>query len=218
MNNIIIGHGKQSGKGVYAARDFKKGEVVIKYSLKPLSFKEFKSLSPEDFLATHNVNGQIYLYPEPARYVNHSDDPNVRNDHDQQEDIAIRDIKAGELITVDARFDDVPTIKKIHAVFIKVTDVQQGIDFYREQLGMQTLWKKEDMAAVRVGDSQLILTTKLKIENAFLVNSVEHAAKTFTKAGGKIVKDVEQTPTGKSVVVEDPFGNQLTLVDLSTLS
>jgi predicted enzyme related to lactoylglutathione lyase len=218
MTNIKIGKGKLGDKGIYANRDFKKDEIVLKYTLTPLTFKEFKSLSSEDFLATHNVNGQIYLYHAPARYVNHSDNPNVRNDHDTQADIAIRDIKAGELITVDARLDDVPLIKKLAATFVKVPNIQQGIDFYREQLGMQIQWKTEDMAAVRLGESQLILTTKLQSENSFLVESVEHAIEVFKNAGGKVIDSVEEISAGKSTVVKDPFGNKLTLVDLSKLS
>ena len=89
MIDVTIGKGSMSGKGLYAARDFKKSEVVIKYKLKPITFKELKTLSPEDYAATHNNNGQIYLYPEPVRYVSHSENPNVKNDHDQQADIAV---------------------------------------------------------------------------------------------------------------------------------
>jgi len=152
MTDVTISKGPMSGKGVYAARDFKKGEVVIKYQLKPITFQELKALPPEDYAATHNVNGQIYLYPEPARYVAHSETPNIRNDHDQQANIALRDIKAGELITVDARYDDVPVLKKINAVLVKVPSIQEGLDFYREQLGMQTFWKLPDIASVHLGD------------------------------------------------------------------
>lgn len=204
-----------SGKGLYAARNFKKGEVVIKYALKPLTFKELKALPPEDYAATHNVNGQIFLYPEPVRYVSHSETPNVKNDHEQQADIALQDIKVGELITVNARFDDVPILKKVDAVLVKVPSIEQGLDFYREQLGMQTRWKKEDMAAVYLGDTELVLSTKLNPETDFLVDSVEHAVGVFERAGGKIVVAPEDLPVGKVAVVEDPFGNKLTLVDLS---
>lgn len=204
-----------SGKGVYAARDFKKGEVAVRYELKPLSFQELKVLSPEDYAATHNVNGQIYLYPEPARYVSHSEDPNVRNDHEQQADIALRDIKAGELITVDTRYDDVPVLKKVDAVIVKVPSIEEGLDFYREQLGMQTVWKKEDMAAVRLGESELVLSTQLDPETDLLVESVEQAITVFEAAGGKVVVPPEDISVGKMTVVEDPFGNKLTLVDLS---
>ncbi len=36
MNEVILGKGKIFGKGVYAKRDFEKGEAVIKYNLKLL--------------------------------------------------------------------------------------------------------------------------------------------------------------------------------------
>lgn len=214
-NDIIIGKGKMSGKAAYADRDFRNGEVVIKYELQPLTFTEFKALSSEDYAATHNVNGQIYLYPEPARYVSHSEDPNVRNDHEQRADIALRDIKKGEPITVDARHDDVPVFKKVDAILVKVPSIQEGLDFYREQLGMQTVWKKEDMAAVRLGESELVLSTKLDPEVDMLVESVTHAVEVFIKAGGSVVGEPEDIDVGMMAVVQDPFGNQFTLVDLS---
>ena len=44
MSGVIIGKGNLAGKGVYANRDFKKGEVVIKYNLKPLTKEEYKNL------------------------------------------------------------------------------------------------------------------------------------------------------------------------------
>jgi catechol 2,3-dioxygenase-like lactoylglutathione lyase family enzyme len=214
MGDITIGKGAMSGKGLYAARDFRKDEVVIEYELTPITFGELKELSPEDYAASHSINGQIYVYPEPARYVSHSENPNVRNDHGQHADIALRDIKAGELITVDARYDDVPVLKKVDAVVVKVPSIEQGLDFYREQLGMQTIWKKEDMAVVRLGDGELVLSTKLDPETDFLVESVEHAVTVFEGAGGKVVAKREDGSAGRVAVVEDPFGNKLTLANL----
>lgn len=98
---------------------------------------------------------------------------------------------------------------------MKVPSIEAGLDFYREQLGMITHWKKDDMAAVKLGDSELVLSTKLDPETDFLVDSVEHAVEVFEKAGGKVVTRPEDLPVGKVAVVEDPFGNKLTLVDLS---
>jgi len=215
MNDVTIGKGDMSGRAVYAARDFKKGEVVITYALQPLTFKELKALPPEDYAATHNVNGQIYLYPEPARYVSHSESPNIRNDHELQADIALRDIKAGELITVDARLDDVPVLKKINAVLVRVPSIQEGLNFYREQLGLQTFWKKATIASVHLGDGQLVMSTTLDPETNILVESVEHAVRAFETAGGRAVSPPEDIDVGKLVVVEDAFGNRLTLVDFS---
>jgi len=215
MSDVTIGKGNLAGKGVYAARDFGRGEVVLKYDLKPITFQELKELSKVDYLATHNENGQIYLYPEPARFVNHSEDPNVRNDHKARADIAIKDINKGEAITVDASNDDIPLLKKVDAVLVKVPSIEEGLDFYREQLGMQTRWKKDNMAAVKLGDSELVLSTEFDPETDFLVESVEYAVEVIVNAGGKVVVVPEDIPVGRVAVVEDPFGNKLTLVDLS---
>lgn len=215
MNDVTIGKGSMSGRGVYAARDFKEGEVVIKYELTPLTFDELKMLPPEEYAATHNVNGQLYLYSEPARYVNHSEVPNVRNDHEQQADVALKNIKQGEPVTIDARYDDVPVLKRADAIVVRVPSIDQALDFYREQLGMQTIWRGEDAAAVRLGNSKLILSTSLNPEIDILVESVEHAAEVIERAGGRIAAIPENTSTGKVAVVEDPFGNRFTLVDFS---
>lgn len=215
MNDVIIGNGSMSGKALYAARDFKKGDVVVTYELKELTFEELKSLPPEEYAATHNVNGQIYLYSTPARYVGHSETPNVMNDHKRQVDIALSAIKKGELITINARYDDVPVLKKINAILVKVPSIQEGLDFYREQLGLPTFWKTEDTASVHLGDGQLVMSTTLDPETNILVESVEHAVAVFKKAGGKLINTIEDIPVGKLALVEDAFGNKLTLVDFS---
>ncbi len=215
MSDVTIGKGSMSGKGVFAARDFKKGEVVLKLSLTPITFKELKALPPEEYQATHNHNGQLYVYGKTERYVNHSVTPNVVFDLGRQANIARRDIRAGELITVDSRYDDIPVLKKINAVLVKVPSIQEGLDFYREQLGLQTFWKKEDIASVHLGDGQLVMSTTLDPETNILVESVEHAADVFVRAGGKVVSPPEDIDVGKLVIVEDAFGNRLTLVDFS---
>ena len=107
MENIIIGPGNLAGKGVYANRDFKKDEVVIQYHLKPLTQKEFKNLTEQEKMFTHTHWGQIYLYSEPERYVNHSHDPNTYQDLTKQQDIALRNIKKGEMITSNSVKDDI---------------------------------------------------------------------------------------------------------------
>lgn len=109
MNGVIIGKGKLAGKGVYADRDFKKGEVVIQYNLKPLSDDEYKKLPASEKMFTHLHGTVRQLYSIPERYVNHSDNPNtyhrVKSFKDQA-DVALRDIKKGEMITGDATKDD----------------------------------------------------------------------------------------------------------------
>ncbi len=107
MNDLVIGSGELAGKGVYAGREFALGEVVIKYNLVPLTGEEFDALPPEEQMFTHVHRGQIYLYSEPERYVNHSDNPNTFQDYDLQADIALRIIGTGEAITTDDTKDDI---------------------------------------------------------------------------------------------------------------
>jgi hypothetical protein len=102
MSDVTIGKGKLASKGVYAARDFEEGELVIKYNLKELTQEEFNNLPKEEHMFTHSFWGKIYLYPEPSRYVNHSAAPNTRQNLKDMCDYAIKPIKKGEMITTNA--------------------------------------------------------------------------------------------------------------------
>jgi SET domain-containing protein len=107
MNDVIISKGNLAGKGVYANRNFSKGEVVIQYRLMSISEEEYEKLPESERLFTHSHWGTIYLYSEPERYVNHSEEPNTYQDLINKCDVALRGIKKGEEITGDATKDDV---------------------------------------------------------------------------------------------------------------
>lgn len=111
MSDVVIKKSKigqfENGKGVFANRDFKKGEIVIKYNLKPLTKDEFDKLSKEEKNFTHKHWGVIYLYSVPERYVNHTSNPNTIQDLKKKCDIAKKDIKKGEEITTDATKDEI---------------------------------------------------------------------------------------------------------------
>ena len=87
--------------GAFANRDFKKGEVVIKWDLKALSEDEYEKLpqyEKENFC--HHRNGICWLYPDPERHVNRFSHPNVVPDFDKQTNIALRDIIKGEELSI----------------------------------------------------------------------------------------------------------------------
>ena len=107
MKDLIIGKGNLNGKGVYANRDFNKGEIIIKYNLKPITEQELKYLSVNEKQFTHSHWGIIYLYSKPERYVNHSENPNSYQDLTNKCDVALRKIKKGEMITTDSTKDDI---------------------------------------------------------------------------------------------------------------
>jgi Domain of unknown function (DUF4440) len=102
MDDVYIGEGSLAGRGVYTSRAFAEGEVVVSYRLRRLSRQEYLALPETERLFVHSYWGERYLYAAPACYVNHSDRPNTYQDFDEQCDIAVRRIEAGEFITTDA--------------------------------------------------------------------------------------------------------------------
>jgi ketosteroid isomerase-like protein len=105
MHDVVLGRGKLAGKGVYAARDFEQGELVVPYRLEELTQAEFNALPEGEWEWTHSFHGKIYLFPEPERYVNHDDDPSTLPDHGRGGDVALRPIRKGEAITIDDRLE-----------------------------------------------------------------------------------------------------------------
>jgi SET domain-containing protein len=98
MRATIIKDSEIEGRGVFAARDFKKGETVLVWCPKLISLDEAESLSEaeKNFLIKGSKN---LLMQPPERYVNHSCEPNTEVVNNS--DVALRDIKTGEEITSD---------------------------------------------------------------------------------------------------------------------
>lgn len=103
MADVVIGKGKLAHKGVYAARDFKKGEMVVPFNLTELTQEEFDALPGGEWEWTHSFSGKIYLFPVPERYVNHDDSPSTFPT--PEGDVALRDIKKGEAITINDKLE-----------------------------------------------------------------------------------------------------------------
>jgi catechol 2,3-dioxygenase-like lactoylglutathione lyase family enzyme len=109
----------------------------------------------------------------------------------------------------------VSLFKQVDAVVVHVDNLDMGIDFYCTQLGQKLKWRNDTSAGLEMGESELVLSTVLSAETDILVESVDDAVKQIAKHGGSVVLDPEDMPVGRVAVVKDPFGNTLTLVDLS---
>jgi len=108
MGDIIIKKSKIHGKGAFANRNFKKGEVVIKYNLKKLTKEEYEKLPEKEKHYVSKENGEYFLFLPPERYVNHS--CNLNTNAIDNCDIAIKDIKKGEEITGDYSKENIPNL------------------------------------------------------------------------------------------------------------
>ena len=110
-----------------------------------------------------------------------------------------------------------PLFRAVDAVVVKVPSLEEGLAFYHDALGHQQLWRTETMVALGLADSEteLVLALDTGPETDLLVESVEDAVAGITKAGGTLVAGPDDIAVGKVAVVTDPFGNRLTLVDLT---
>jgi len=109
VERIVVKPSPIHGRGVFAARRIEAGEAIIDGRREELSDEEIKALPEEEraFLAV--MDGQNVLFHPPARFVNHSCNPNARGSDSR--DVAIRVIEAGEDITADYVAEQVPGLR-----------------------------------------------------------------------------------------------------------
>jgi len=111
-DDIIVKESKIHNKGVFASRDFKKGEIVLHWDIsKTLSKSEVDKLSNEEKLHICFSNNKYIITQEPECYVNHSCDANTFSKDFCE--ITIRDISKGEEITANYSNDIPPNTKMI---------------------------------------------------------------------------------------------------------
>ena len=101
-DRVFIKDSSIQGRGLFARRDFKKGEIVLGWSPsnKYLSEVEIKGLSGGENHYIALYNNRYLLIAEPERFMNHSCNPNTET-RENGVDYALRDIEVGEEITGD---------------------------------------------------------------------------------------------------------------------
>jgi predicted enzyme related to lactoylglutathione lyase len=111
-----------------------------------------------------------------------------------------------------------PLIRKVDCIRLYVPDLQAGLAFYRDQLGHKLIWRSETAAGLRLPESEaeLVLQTEdQRQEVDLLVDSADEAAQFIEQAGGRVIVPPFDIQIGRCVVVEDPWGNPLVLLDTS---
>ena len=109
-------------------------------------------------------------------------------------------------------------LRKVDCVQLYIPDLEAGLSFYRDRLGHSLIWRTETAAGLRLpeSDTELVLQTEgQRQEVDFLVDSAEEAANLVEQAGGRVVVPPFDIQIGRCVVLEDPWGNPLVLLDTS---
>ena len=110
MSDVIVGKSNIHGIGVFAAREFKQGEIVSAIDDSRVVDDEHP-LRPElgemDYHCDYLAGGKVVLMPSPERHINSSCDPNIytKTIDGVRYNIARKAIKPGEEITTDYIID-----------------------------------------------------------------------------------------------------------------
>ena len=98
------------GMGVFASKDIKKGEMVYSFEKgKVVGVTDIQNIPEREKRYLDKVGeDEFEIIEQPARYVNHSCDPNVVEK--ERVAYAIKDIKKGEEITID--YDKIAYLEK----------------------------------------------------------------------------------------------------------
>lgn len=111
-----------------------------------------------------------------------------------------------------------PLFQKIDCIRLHVADLDKALVFYRDRLGHELVWRSDRAAGLRMPDTdtEIVLHTEEHGQEIDLkVEAVEAAAARFVAAGGTILVPPFDIQIGRGVVVADPWGNLLVLLDTS---
>ena len=109
-------------------------------------------------------------------------------------------------------------LRKVDCIRLYVPDLEEGLAFYRDRLGHELIWRSKTAAGLRLpeSDAELVLQTEEQRQEVdLLVDSADEAAKWVEQAGGKVIVPPFDIQIGRCVVLEDPWGNPLVLLDMT---
>ena len=109
-----------------------------------------------------------------------------------------------------------PLIHKVDCVRFYVPDLDAGLEFYRDHLGHQLLWRTDKAVGLGMSgtDAEIVLQVEREgPETDLKVDSADAAAARVQMAGGQIIVPPFDIQIGRCAVVEDQWGNRMVLVD-----
>jgi lactoylglutathione lyase len=107
--------------------------------------------------------------------------------------------------------------KGIDCILLYVDNLEKGIIYYRDKMGLTLKWKKQTRAGFALGEvSELVIQTQdREQETDILVDDVPAEVENIKAAGGKILYGPFDIDIGKAAVIEDPWKNVYVILDLS---
>jgi predicted enzyme related to lactoylglutathione lyase len=110
----------------------------------------------------------------------------------------------------------IPVFKYVDCIQFYVPDLQEGIKYYCDCLGLKVIWKTGTSIGLGMaeGKTEVVIQNERKGQEVDIkVDSVDHAIEEIKKAGGQIVYGPFDIKIGKCAVVKDIWGNEYVILD-----
>ena len=108
--------------------------------------------------------------------------------------------------------------QNVDCIELFVPNLDDGIQYYRDSLGLRLLWKAETTAGMGMEDgvTEVVLQTERRKMNVdFKVESVADAVGHIIPAGGKVIYGPFSIPIGQCAVVQDRWENEYVILDMT---
>lgn len=114
--------------------------------------------------------------------------------------------------------DDQPLFQYVDCLRVYVPDLEQGLAYYSNGMGLKLIWRTETEIGLGMADGKtelVIQTADRRQEVDVKVESVLEAVQSIQSAGGKVIHGPFDIRIGKCAVVQDPWGNTYVILDSS---
>lgn len=109
-----------------------------------------------------------------------------------------------------------PLFKYVDCFQLYIPDLDKGIEFYCNNLGLKIIWKTNYAVGLGMVDdkTEIVIQNENKWQEVDIkVDSVIEAVEKIRSAGGEIVYGPFEIKIGKCAVVKDPWGNKYVILD-----
>jgi predicted enzyme related to lactoylglutathione lyase len=109
-----------------------------------------------------------------------------------------------------------PLFTNIDCVQFYTPDIERGIEYYCQNLGLRVIWKSDTAVGLgmRAGITEIVIQNERNSQEIDIkVDSVIDAITKMERAGGRVEYGPFDISIGKCAVVQDPWGNRYVILD-----
>lgn len=108
--------------------------------------------------------------------------------------------------------------KNIDCIELYVSDINEGIQYYCDSMGLKLLWRNEDMVGLGMENdiTEIVLQSQRKqVLVDIKVESVDESIEKIKEAGGTVEYGPFDVPIGRCAVILDKWDNKYVILDMT---